>query len=43
MAWGLSRRSRRSGVMRVLTNTWTLSALGVAAAAMLGLRAMRRS
>jgi hypothetical protein len=39
----MPRRSRRSGIMRVLTNTWTLSALGVAAAAVLGLRAMRRT
>jgi hypothetical protein len=43
VAWRMVRRSRRGGVMRVLTNTWTLSALGVAAAALLGLRAMRRT
>jgi len=37
------RKSRRGGFVRVLTNSWTLSALGVAAAAVFGLRAMRRS
>lgn len=41
MVWSMRRTRGRKPLMRIITNGWTLSALGVAAAAVFGLRAIR--